>query len=816
MKKFYLQIFFIFLVLLCGSEGFAQVQRVCVNKTTEYSMYGYEGSIVEWHIGSTLKQDNEITNANQHSSDALFYKNMFSHTWNTPGVFSLKMQEVNNVCSSDVKTLTVHVYEKPVISNIIINQNLCDASLKASATVELSSTMHSDLNIAYQLKNENGDNIGVSQNTNEFLNLEPGSYSVDVEYLYLTDVVLGSKVSSSFTVKESHSYLVSGNITNLSCTTANDGAIDITVEEQLVFSGVDDYIDSKQTVLNNLAEFSMEGWVEFNTEYFKTKNQTSLFGQNDLIEFGFTNSGLTLWMSSGGGLSVLYADLPSSGMHHVAVTGKVKGQLKIYVDGIEKTSSSATSSSIFGTSTYTSKIGAGVWGSSGAYFKGELQDVRFWNKELSITEVNYYKDNNIDDITTNPEKDHLLASYPLNDLSGNTVINEKDLSNPAEKHGTGIIINPTYLWSNGATTEDVSLLTKGVYNVNITMPDGCVLTKEFDVKINADIEDPIAKAKDISISLDAAGQAIISADDVNNGSTDNCGIKSMTLSKTLFTCADIYPEQIVPIKGSADKALSIKLRPISINPVGDVCLDGYTYTVSVAYDISFVGTPPVHIYTLQAYVLIDGGRLYFNIPNKEGKGLATTSTAYTTRKDCATVDINSFVGGDVEFHIEGKDIPKQTLTFTKIAPIILSVEDFAGNISTCPVNVTVLNGDNKPSISDLSSIDKKDCALSDKDDEKYNPIENVNLPKDKYSASCASNLIIQYRIKLPNGNFANEFGDMADNANSISDPSGYHFPIGISEIIYRVIDDSGNISNYEFISITILERPNPSQIQTDK
>ena len=58
-----------------------------------------------------------------------------------------------------------------------------------------------------------------------------------------------------------------------------------------------------------------------------------------------------------------------------------------------------------------------------------------------------------------------------------------------------------------------------------------------------DTELPNALCKNVSITL-INGSATISAADVNNASTDNCGIKSVAISKSTFSCADIGPNTI--------------------------------------------------------------------------------------------------------------------------------------------------------------------------------------------------------------------------------------------------------------------------------
>ncbi|NNK88266.1 MAG: HYR domain-containing protein, partial [Flavobacteriaceae bacterium] len=50
---------------------------------------------------------------------------------------------------------------------------------------------------------------------------------------------------------------------------------------------------------------------------------------------------------------------------------------------------------------------------------------------------------------------------------------------------------------------------------------------------------PNAICQDITVQLDNNGNASVSAAQVDNGSNDNCGIASLSLSQTAFTCADV-------------------------------------------------------------------------------------------------------------------------------------------------------------------------------------------------------------------------------------------------------------------------------------
>ncbi|MBV9986501.1 MAG: HYR domain-containing protein, partial [Chitinophagaceae bacterium] len=54
-----------------------------------------------------------------------------------------------------------------------------------------------------------------------------------------------------------------------------------------------------------------------------------------------------------------------------------------------------------------------------------------------------------------------------------------------------------------------------------------------------DETNPVSVAKNITVNLDASGNASITAAQVNNGSTDNCGIAGMTVSPNSFNCSNL-------------------------------------------------------------------------------------------------------------------------------------------------------------------------------------------------------------------------------------------------------------------------------------
>lgn len=95
------------------------------------------------------------------------------------------------------------------------------------------------------------------------------------------------------------------------------------------------------------------------------------------------------------------------------------------------------------------------------------------------------------------------------------------------------------------TTFSCSDIATNPNEVTLTVVDnsGNVSTTIAYVTV-VDATKPIAMAQPVIVQLDADGHGSTTAALVNNGSNDACGIKSMELSKTDFTCADIGDHEV--------------------------------------------------------------------------------------------------------------------------------------------------------------------------------------------------------------------------------------------------------------------------------
>ncbi|MCP4450130.1 MAG: hypothetical protein GY809_01605, partial [Planctomycetes bacterium] len=154
--------------------------------------------------------------------------------------------------------------------------------------------------------------------------------------------------------------------------------------QALVLNGSDTYVSTEQSLLSDLPEFTLAGWVNV----VNTESYAGLFGQNDLVEFGFTSEnggGLGVWMS-GNGWTYVGADYSFAypSWHRVALTGNAD-RVVMYIDGQEQASDDGGMTA--GTSTYGFNIGAYVFNDNAAAVEGELDDVWVYSRALSQEEI---------------------------------------------------------------------------------------------------------------------------------------------------------------------------------------------------------------------------------------------------------------------------------------------------------------------------------------------------------------------------------------------------------------------------------------------
>lgn len=186
----------------------------------------------------------------------------------------------------------------------------------------------------------------------------------------------------------------------------------------------------------------------------------------------------------------------------------------------------------------------------------------------------------------------------------------------------------------------------GTHNVVLTVTDigGNSATANAVVTI-VDNTGPVIASTPLTIFLDANGQAVLTVADVSNVITDNCGIQSIVLNKTAFTCTDLGTNKVTVV--ATDLNNNITQQQIVIT-IADVIAP-----VAIAQDIT---------------VALDTDGLAIITPDMINNG-STDNCAV----DSMILDITSF-------------------SCTNIGPntVTLTVKDKAGNTDTVTAIVTVL------------------------------------------------------------------------------------------------------------------------------
>ena len=118
----------------------------------------------------------------------------------------------------------------------------------------------------------------------------------------------------------------------------------------------------------------------------------------------------------------------------------------------------------------------------------------------------------------------------------------------------GISANARYIWKQNWNTPgnevvyfSTPIIFTGVVNetiLSVTDVNGNSSSKTVKVTVEDNVA-PVALTQNITVQLDAAGVASITAAQIDNGSIDACGITSLALDKTTFDCSNVGANTVI-------------------------------------------------------------------------------------------------------------------------------------------------------------------------------------------------------------------------------------------------------------------------------
>ncbi|MEO9483217.1 MAG: LamG-like jellyroll fold domain-containing protein [Ekhidna sp.] len=280
----------------------------------------------------------------------------------------------------------------------------------------------------------------------------------------------------------------------------------------LDFDGSDDFVNTGNGNRGIVTEITVATWIK------SSGTGTQIIASN----FSGT-SGVILYLN-GGNVAIDGADgagYKSSGFsttsindnewHYVAgVIDVSTGVWEIYVDGeLENSTTNATGTTLAS----TTDLIIGFY--NGLYFDGSIDELSIWNSALDQSAIQTSMGSSM--AGTEP---NVVGHYQFGDAAGSVLTDASTLS----LNGTLTNMDPATDWRSDNTP-------------------GCQMEMSMEVSVALeDNIDPTAVAQDLTIQLDAAGNATLAASSVDNGSSDNCSITQnlqLSLDKTSFSCADL-------------------------------------------------------------------------------------------------------------------------------------------------------------------------------------------------------------------------------------------------------------------------------------
>lgn len=352
-----------------------------------------------------------------------------------------------------------------------------------------------------------------------------------------------------------------------------------------------------------------------------------------------------------------------------------------------------------------------------------------------------------------------------------------------------------YAWSNSANTPSITA-QPGTYSVNITDANGCIITKSITVDFE-DSVNPVARCKNITVQLSSNGSASIVAANIDNGSSDNCGIGSMTVSPSSFDCSDVGNNTVtltvtdvngntatcqatVTVEDNVAPTASCQPATVFLNASGvaqvtamdidngssDACgIDNMIVNPS-QFDCSHIGTPQDVVLTVTDVYgntanctttvnIVDNVAPTANCKNVtlalDNNGEATISVA----------DVNN--GSTDNCGIDTMWLSKTTFDCTDggTSTVTLYVKDASGNTSTCTSTVTIEDNED-PSIlcqNITVALNSNGVATIDYTDIDFGSTDNCGivkrtLSKTQFDCDDVGANILTYTIEDGNGNVA--------------------------------------------------------------
>ena len=353
-----------------------------------------------------------------------------------------------------------------------------------------------------------------------------------------------------------------------------------------------------------------------------------------------------------------------------------------------------------------------------------------------------------------------------------------------------------------------SMFPVGVNTVEYTATDihGNTSVCSFTITVT-DNEPAMAVCQNITIQLDANGNASIVAADVDGGSTDNCGVDSIAIDIDTFDCSNVGPNNVTlsvtDIHGNVSTCIAI----VTVEDVTDpdvLCMDitvqldpNGTITI-LGSDVDGGSTDACGIASydldIDTFDCSNVGPNTVVLTVTDVNGNSQTCTAIVTVEDVTNpdlvcMDITLELGADGTATITPDDVILSLNDACGINTTAIDISDFDCSDVGTPVTVTVFAIDNNGNTALCMAVVTVVDLLA--------PV--VTCPADITVDPGASNLFYEVPDYFATGE-ATAVDNCTDPLTILSqDPAaGTLLPDGVYPVTMTAIDEYGNVGTCTF------------------
>ena len=166
------------------------------------------------------------------------------------------------------------------------------------------------------------------------------------------------------------------------------------------YDGTTSFSAASASLMNNLAQFSVIGWFNIPSPIFTAR--VGLFGQNDVVEFGFHGNGtdliprLEIWAGTGRNAFMNQSTNVLPGVWYLVAAVATGTNVNLYLASTNGTggvkvlqsSTAHTATTNYGSAPFPFRVGGGgVMDATGNFLAGTVDEVAVFNRAISVDEL---------------------------------------------------------------------------------------------------------------------------------------------------------------------------------------------------------------------------------------------------------------------------------------------------------------------------------------------------------------------------------------------------------------------------------------------